>query len=145
MYPTHGGRVLFASLTTAFAFLTCSSMPASAQEGDNIEGAVWQFEMTKKGRSPSTVKGQFRMSDHSVYQKENRSAARFDKKVGINKPNGKRTRTEFDNLRAFDADRRPSLHDGVATLKMDGLGEWSGTFTDSDGTNWAMKLSRVKE
>lgn len=116
-----------------------------AQQGDNIDGAIWQFELTKKGRSPSTVKGQFRVSKHVVYQKEKRNSPSFANQVGTNKPDGARARTEFEGLRVFDQDRKASKMNGVATIQRNRFGEWTGTFTDGEGTNWDMKLSRVKE
>lgn len=129
------------------AAVVLSSSWALAQDGDKFDGAIWIFTMKSKGRNSQTLKGRFRVSDDVLYQQAERGRETpFDKEVGKNYPNGKRTRIEMSDLRAGDANR--SIHSGLkgkALLNMDRGGEWSGTFIDGEGHHWDFQCSRVQE
>ena len=118
----------------------------SADEVDQFEGAIWQFTLTPKSRGLETLKGQYRVSDHLFYQKSKPKIREFDKVVGDNHPSGRKTKSVFKDLRAFDKKR--NLHSGIkgtAHLEMEQFGEWSGRFIDSEGRHWDFQCSRMQE
>jgi hypothetical protein len=118
----------------------------AAQSGDTIDGAIWQFEMTPKGRGLKPLRGRFRVSDNVLYQNSQGMRNKFDKVIGKNHPDGRRTRVEFEDFRAADKDRNfQGGMKGTARLKIDRVGEWSGVFTDGEGRNWDFKCTRVRE
>jgi len=127
-----------------------SGSVAGAQAGDEFEGAVWQFGMTPKVRGDEALRGAFRVADHKIFQRNGRDDERLERPAGTNFPKGRTTRIEFKDLAAFKKEggprpgRRIELS-GVATLKRDEFGEWSGRFVDGDGHRWDFKCSRVKE
>jgi len=128
---------------------------ASADDKDKFDGAIWNFTMTPKrgGLGLEPLKGGFRVFNHVLYQRskpprEKKEANRddFDKVVGKNHPQGKRTRVEMKDFRAFD--KNMTWHSGLkgsVLLTIDRFGEWSGTFVDSEGRHWDFKCTRVQE
>jgi hypothetical protein len=118
-----------------------------AQSGDKFDGAVWSFNMTPKRPGPEPLRGQFRVSNNVLYQRSQPSrTAPYDKVIGKNFPNGKRTRVEMEDFRAADKNR--SWHGGMKgkiLLTMDRPGEWSGTFVDAEGRHWSFQCTRVQE
>ncbi len=125
------------------------SSSTMAQEQGQFEGAIWRFSMTPRpplrGREP--LRGVFRVHNHVLYQKSIRSPdAPFDKEIGKNHPNGKKTRIEFHDLRA--ADRNQNFKGGLSgqvLLSFDAFGEWSGRYIDAQGLHWDFKCTRVQE
>ena len=142
-------RLPLAAIATVMLSL-CSGSVAHAQAGDEFEGAVWQFGMTPKVRGDEALRGAFRVADHKIFQKSGRDDERFERHAGTNFPKGRTTRVEFNDMVAFKKEgsprsgRRVELS-GVATLKFDEFGEWSGRFVDGDGHRWDFKCSRIKE
>ncbi len=142
-------RLPLAVIATAMLSLGSGSV-AGAQAGDEFEGAVWQFGMTPKVRGDEALRGAFRVADHKIFQRNGRDDERLERPAGTNFPKGRTTRIEFKDLAAFKKEggprpgRRIELS-GVATLKRDEFGEWSGRFVDGDGHRWDFKCSRVKE
>lgn len=114
--------------------------------GDNFEGAIWYFQMTPKLKGARVLRGQFRVADHIVYQKTTRDSEKFNKTVGTNHPNGKKTRVEFTDLRAMNPDKQwRNGMQGEVKMTLDQFGKWSGMFTDRMGRNWDFSCTRVKE
>ena len=142
-------RLPLAAIATVMLSL-CSGSVAYAQAGDEFEGAVWQFGMTPKVRGDEALRGVFRVADHKIFQKSGRDDERFERPAGTNFPKGRTTRVEFKDMVAFKKEggprpgRRVELS-GVATLKRDEFGEWSGRFVDGDGHRWDFKCSWIKE
>jgi len=125
-------------------FAACCISIATAQ--DNFDGAVWRFRMSKKQTPAKVLVGQFRVSDHVLFQKDTPSDPEFSKKVGRNSPNGKKTRIDVDDFRVFTKEKKRMLKmKGTARLSLDKVGEWSGIFTTGKGDNWTFKASRIKE
>ena len=127
---------------------------ATADEKDKFDGAIWNFTMTpKRPASAEPLKGGFRVFKHVLYQRseaprEKGVAKRddFNKVIGKNHPQGKRTRVELNDFRAFD--KNMTWHSGLkgsVLLTIDRFGEWSGTFVDSEGRHWDFKCVRVQE
>ncbi|WP_417851758.1 hypothetical protein [Thalassoglobus sp.] len=123
-----------------------SNTGVAAQAGDNFEGAVWSFMMVPKLKGAKNLRGQFRVSDHIVYQKGQKKTGEFTKRVGVNHPQGKRTKVVFTDLRALNSDRewREGMK-GEVKMTIDKYGKWSGLFTDENGDNWEFTCNRVKE
>lgn len=128
--------------------LAAADCRAEGRDGGDFEGAVWRFEMTPKGSrgGGAPLAGRYRVAKHVLYQKRDRQDKDFSKRVGTNRPSGKRTKVEFDGLRAADKDGafREGIG-GTALLTMDRFGEWSGTLVDGDGRHWDFRCTRVKE
>ena len=125
---------------------TSNANPRTAPDGDRFEGAIWTFQMKPRQQGLVTLRGNFRVSNHVVYQKKTREASDFRKKVGRNHPSGKRTRIEFHDLRAFTL--RKQVKNGIkgtARIKIDEFGRWSGMFTDGRGRNWDFQCKRAQE
>lgn len=148
---------------------------AVAQRGDSFEGAVWKFSMTPKVPRKEPMRGLFRVNNYEVFQKEKPDDETFSLQVGKIEPKGNRTRIMFHDARAFErpsgsgpgskpgpGSRPGSRTDsgdgqlgagpgrakelkGVAALKMEKFGEWSGLFTDSEGNHWDFRCSRIQE
>jgi len=136
------GRVLAASLVAVC--LLSVQKPVSAE--DNFDGAIWKFEMTNKKDATKKVIGRFRVSDNVLYQKDTPSDPKYSKKVGTNHPNGKRTRFEVTELRAFKQKSKELIRiKGTGRIALVKFGEWEGLFTDGRGTNWEFKASRIEE
>lgn len=144
MKRTHQTKIL---LLFCFLLGVATSESSEAQQaGDNFEGAIWYFKMTPKLKGFNVLRGQFRVSDHVVYQKEGRDSDEFSKRVGVNHPNGKRTKVEFTDLRAKTPknDWRNEIK-GEVKMRLDEYGKWSGLLTDGMGRNWDFNCTRVKE
>ena len=138
-------RWTFLFVLAGLAILT-GTASVSADDKDQFEGALWRFTLTPKTRGLEPLKGHYRVSDHVFYQTTKPKTRDFDKVVGKNHPAGRKTRSEFHDLRAFAEDRQ--LHRGIkgtAHLEMEEFGEWSGRFVDSEGRHWAFRCSRVQE
>ncbi len=166
--PHFSGRILRLALTTLI-FVGVWGWPfgrsALAQRGDSFEGAVWRFSMTPKVRQKEKMGGVFRVNNYEVFQKEKPDDEAFSKQVGKIEPNGKKTRIEFHDAKAFEGrpgsgpSAKPGSGDGglgagrgrrtelkgTAALKMEKFGEWSGLFIDSEGNHWDFKCSRIQE
>lgn len=135
--------LMWASLCFAIISSTAS---VAADEQDQFDGAIWTFKLTPKTRGLEELKGRYRVSDDVFYQNSKPKSREFDKVVGKNHPTGRKTKSVFTDLRAFDADRQ--LHSGLkgtAHLEMEEFGEWSGRFIDSEGRHWDFQCSRVRE
>jgi hypothetical protein len=144
IFATLSRRTLLFVLA-GLAILT-GTASVSADDKDQFEGALWRFTMTPKTRGLEPLKGQYRVSDRVFYQCSKPKTREFDKVVGKNHPAGRKTRSEFHDLRAFAEDRQ--LHRGIkgtANLEMEEFGEWSGRFIDSEGRHWDFRCSRVQE
>jgi hypothetical protein len=118
----------------------------SADEQDQFEGALWRFTMKPKTRGLEPLNGHYRVSDHIFYQTSKPKSRDFDKVVGKNHPAGRKTQSEFHDLRAFTKDRK--LHSGIkgtANLEIIEFGEWSGRFIDAEGRHWDFRCSRIQE
>lgn len=122
----------------------CAGHGALAQEGDQFEGAVWQFEMSQKKSPDTKLVGRYRIANHVVFQKDVPSDPQFSKQVGKNQPDGKRTKMEVTDFRVFEQpSKKQQRVAGTARLKMVKFGEWTGVFTDEKGVNWDMKCTRI--
>ena len=144
-FVSTSSRWTFLIVLAGLAILTCTAS-VSADDQDQFEGALWRFTMTPKTRGLEPLKGQYRVSDHVFYQTTKPKTRDFDKVVGKNHPAGRKTKSEFHDLRAFTEDRQ--LHRGIkgtANLEMEEFGEWSGRFIDSEGRHWDFRCSRVQE
>jgi hypothetical protein len=138
-------RIFVATVAGMIATCLCASS-AIAEEGDQFEGAIWQFELTQKKSPDTKLVGQYRIAKHVVYQKTKRDDKDFSKEVGKNHPEGKKTKMEVTEFRAFnESEKKRLLIEGTARLKLVKGGEWSGVFTDKDGINWDMKCTRIQE
>lgn len=137
--------IVFTIVFGLHANCSCQSVEAF-QGGDNFDGAIWYFKITPRTKGAQTLSGQFRVSDHILYQKELRSSEDFTKRVGVNHPNGNRTRVEITDLRAKmpNGEFRSRIN-GEVRMTFDKFGKWSGMFTDERGINWDFNCTRVKE
>lgn len=138
-------RILLAVCLAATACISLKT-PVFAQEGDQFEGAVWQFEMSQKKNPQTKLTGRFRIADHVVFQMDKPSDPKFSKQVGKNHPDGKKTMMEVADFRVFtQPGKKQQRIAGTAKLKMIKFGEWTGVFTDKDGVNWDINCSRINE
>lgn len=139
------GRNIIAVAVACVFVLPSSSL--SADDRGQFDGAVWNFEMTPKGKKAGTLKSKFRVSDNVIYQPKDPKDKDAKKKVGTNHPNSdSKTKIILTDLRAFTKNRVPrSGLSGVVYLKRSKFGEWSGIFTDKTGRNWNFRCVRVKE
>ena len=130
------------------ALVAVAGVPTSvpAQDAGEFEGAVWTIALKpRQPRSDGPLRATYRISDRVLYQKEKPRIPVYDKQVGRNYPNGKKTRTHFRELTAFTASREPRSLSGWANLQMDERGKWSGQFIDSTGKHWDCEVKRVQE
>lgn len=135
-------------LVVCVAAAACFSvgLPVFAQEGDQFEGAVWQFEMSQKKSPQTKLIGRYRISDHVVFQMDKPTDPQFSKQVGKNYPDGTKTKMEVADFRVFEQpNKKQQRIAGTARLRMIKFGEWTGVFTDEKGVNWNIKCSRIKE
>lgn len=123
--------------------LCLTPAPASAQ--DTIDGALWRFQMTSKVGGV-IYRGQFRVNNNVLYQRELQTDAEYKKQIGTNHPDGLRTRMVLTDFAAFDGTRarREGLK-GEVRIKADKRGEWSGVLIDGDGKHWDFKCQRIQE
>lgn len=136
------------STVSLFVFVAATSLPLllQAADQDQFEGAVWRFKMTQKKSDNTTLIGRYRISDHTVYQKDTPADPSFSKAVGKNHPNGTKTRMEVVDFRAFQqSNKKQQRIEGTARLKMVEFGKWTGMFTDKVGVNWDFECSRIQE
>jgi hypothetical protein len=128
-----------------FALIAPEAQSAAAGE-DNFDGAVWKFEMSNKKEPAKKMVGRFRVSNHVLFQKDTPSDPKYSKRVGKNYPNGKRTRVEVRDFRAFTKEGMNQVRlEGTARLSLVKFGEWEGLFTDGSGSNWGFTASRIEE
>lgn len=144
------GSPVFFVVVAALMLNLLSGSVAFAQAGDEFEGAVWRFSMTPKVRGDKALRGEFRVSDLDIFQKESRDDESFRKTVGKKFPNGEHTKIVFKELYAMRKDDEPNRGkrvqlSGTVMLNFDEPGEWSGRFVDGDGHRWDFKCSRIKE
>ena len=137
--------ILFAMFATG-----TGTSEAVAQTGHQFEGAVWRFTMAPKFPRAVKRQGAFRVADNKIFQKTKSDDKDFSKEIGVNKPDGNKTRIELKDFRTFEIASGGGLGaqnriDGTALLKMNRFGEWSGRFIDGDGKHWEFQCSRVVE
>ncbi len=121
-----------------------------ADDDDKVDGALWRFGMTpvKKGpNSPPPMRGVFRVKGRELFQRGDRGKE-FDQLIGVK--TGFKEKTTFlriDDLRAIERGTKKERTGikGKLTLKFDELGEWSGRFVDSEGSQWEFKCLRFQE
>ncbi len=126
--------------------VTFTTTANDAQAQDTIDGAFWKCTMKPKTSDLKLLKGQFRISNHWLFQKEKPSLEEFKTFNGFNKPNNGKTVIAFNDLRAMDKER--NWHNGIkgtAFLKLERLGYWSGRFVDAKGRHWSFTCTRVQE
>ena len=116
-------------------------------ENDQVDGALWKFEMQPVQKGPAVRRGQFRVKGKFLYQKTKPDSKEFDKVIG-EKVSGVRgvTRLRIDDLRARS--KGNGLQSGIKgnlELKIDEKGKWSGKFVDSEGTHWRTTCERFQE
>ncbi len=118
----------------------------AAQAQDIIDGAIWRFTMKPKTPNQQILKGQFRVSNHQLFQKEKPESKEFNKPVGFNNPKNDKTVMTLTDLRAADKSRK--WHNGISgkvLLKNERFGYWTGRFIDSKGRHWDFSCTRVQE
>ncbi|MEZ6042454.1 MAG: hypothetical protein R3C20_18290 [Planctomycetaceae bacterium] len=117
---------------------------------NNFDGAVWRFSIENRSGKAQRYRGTYRISNGRVFQKETPSDDAMSKRVGMNYPKDRKTRTVLKDFRVFPHSEPASPGNelritGVAYLSMDRPGEWSGRFVDSQGRHWKWRCSRVQE
>ena len=118
----------------------------AAQAQHSIDGAIWRFTMKPLTPNLQVLKGQFRVSNHRLFQKEKPESNEFNKPVGSNNPRNDRTVMTLTNLRAIDRNRK--WHDGFqgkVLLRFERFGYWTGRFIDSKGRHWEFSCTRVQD
>jgi hypothetical protein len=136
-----------ALLTLALLSLVLVCGSPAADEIGSFDGAVWRFGMTPKGGGKK-LRGAFRVNNHVLFQKSDRSDKDFTEKVGTNHPGARgKTRMVFNKeFQAVDEDKtRHEALGGVARLNMDEKGEWSGEYISEKGRHYEFRCTRIQE
>ncbi|MEY2725366.1 MAG: hypothetical protein RLZZ458_1233 [Planctomycetota bacterium] len=128
----------------------CCGQQVQAQQADEFEGAVWRFEISRKGESATKLEGLYRISDKVVFQAARESDKEFVRKVGNNYPARKKrvmnTRMEITNFRVAQPNgSKQQTISGSVNLKYQRYGEWTGVFTDRRGEVWEARVTRIRE
>ncbi|MBX3437475.1 MAG: hypothetical protein KF861_08300 [Planctomycetaceae bacterium] len=114
------------------------------QAGDQIEGAVWKFQMKAVDRKGGTRGGQFRVNNGVLYQKESLDNVEWNKVIGRIEPLKKgKSRLIFEDLQA-NKDKSAAIK-GTAILDIDKFGHWTGRMIDSEGAHWHFQCARIQE
>lgn len=145
--PTQTNRYQVSKDIPAIAMLLLLVLTTNAaQAQDTIDGAIWRFTMKPKTQGLQILKGQFRVSNHVLFQKEKPEQNDFNKQIGVNKPNKDKTVMTLTDLRAMDKKR--NWHNGFkgkVLLRNERFGFWTGRFIDSQGRHWDFTCSRIQD
>lgn len=133
------------SIGVASALVICLvAAAAPAEDRGNVEGAVWQYEMSMVKRNAESRRGRFRIDGTEIFQPRDMMPT----KIGtiLDKPRekpemGDKIKVQFDALRG--SDRKALNCKGQITFKS--FGEVEGRLIDTDGAHWNFKASRVQE
>lgn len=124
--------------------LTFLIVPAQAEDGGKVEGAIWTYSMHPVRRPKDTRRGAFRISGTDIFQKREMK----DEKVGqiLNKrrekpEEGDNVRVQFDGLRARDG----SILSFKGPITYKSPGKVTGLLSDGDGRNWEFEAVRTQE
>lgn len=139
--------MLSSLLSLAVAFPHVDLARSLGDESDQIDGALWKFEMLPVKNGPAVRYGQFRVKGKFLYQKSKPDSQEFDKVVGEKVAAAKKvTRLRIDDLRARSKGDGPqSGIKGNLELKFDEKGKWHGKFVDSAGAHWNVTCERFQE
>lgn len=136
------GAVSVVVAVVAFAFL--AAVVARADDGGAVEGAIWQYEMSKVSGKGDARTGRFRIHGTDIFQPRDMTPT----KIGViegkkrEKPTrGDKVKVNFEQLRG--SDQRELKCQGPVTFLS--FGEVKGRLVDSDGVHWNFRASRVQE
>lgn len=124
--------------------LTFLIVPAQAEDGGKVEGAIWTYSMHPVRKPKEVRRGAFRISGSDIFQKREMK----EEKVGqiLNKrrekpQQGDNVRVQFDGLRARDG----SILSFKGPITYQSPGKVTGLLSDADGRNWEFEAVRTQE
>lgn len=147
-------KLLLPESVCCLLVLVTLAAQAPADEFDTVPGAGWQYEFTPASGKGESIAGKYRVQSNSLYQPRDGKPAEvgkiFAKGEYLNKSKlpqkGDRRQVEFNDMVGHRSDSKERVViRAKGIIIAEGLGEVSGRFTFSDGSNWNFKASRVKE
>ena len=116
---------------------------AATHAQDLSQSAIWKFSI-RSTTNGETFTGGFRLSNNTLFQKASAGDRNFSRVIGVNRPQGNRTQFRVKGMRLFKNGRYVRNCMGIATLRLNSYGKWSGTLTDARGRTWTIHCLRVK-
>jgi hypothetical protein len=133
------------SPAVCLAFVIClAGAVAAADDIGKVEGAIWQYEMSRVSGKGDARSGKFLIHGTDVFQLRDMTRTKIGVIEGQKKEKptkGDKVKVKFERLRG--SDRKELQCEGPITFIS--FGEVKGRLIDTDGVHWDFRASRIQE